>query len=137
MGSLSLLWSIFPNQGLSPGLHIVGGFLTAEPQGKSKNTGVGSLSLLQWIFMTQDPNQGLLHCRQILYQLSYQGNHIEIGCTYIEPSYMNRYSSLLSCLVTHSYLTVCDAMECSLPGFSVHGISQAGIPEWVAISSSR
>ena len=46
--------------------------LPAEPQGKSKNTGVGSLSLLQRIFSAQELNRGLLHCRQILYQLSYQ-----------------------------------------------------------------
>ena len=44
--------------------------LPPEPQGKSKNTGVGSLSLLQGIFLTQGSNKGLLHCRQILYQLS-------------------------------------------------------------------
>ena len=37
-----------------------------------QNTGVGSLSLLQGIFPTQESNQGLQHCRQILYQLSYQ-----------------------------------------------------------------
>ena len=37
-----------------------------------QNTGVGSLSLLQGICWTQEPNQGLLHCRRILYQLSYQ-----------------------------------------------------------------
>ena len=43
--------------------------LTAEPQGKPKNTGVGSLSLLQGIFLTQELNQGLPHCRQILYSL--------------------------------------------------------------------
>ena len=47
--------------------------LPAEPQGKPKNTGVGSLSLLQQIFLIQELNRGLLHCRQILYQLSYQG----------------------------------------------------------------
>ena len=35
-----------------------------------KNTGVGSLSLLQGIFQTQELNWGLLHGRQILYQLS-------------------------------------------------------------------
>ena len=46
----------------------------AEPQGKPKNTGVGSLSLLQWVFLTQESNWGLLHCRWILYQLSYQGS---------------------------------------------------------------
>ena len=50
--------------------------LPVEPPAKSKNTGVGSLSLLQWIFPTQELNQDLLHCRQILYQLSYQ----EIPC---------------------------------------------------------
>ena len=39
-----------------------------------QNTRVGSLSLLQWIFPTQRSNPGLLHCRQILYQLSNQGS---------------------------------------------------------------
>ena len=39
-----------------------------------QNTGVGSLSLLQGIFQTQESNQGLLHCRRILYQLRYQGS---------------------------------------------------------------
>ena len=48
--------------------------LPAEPQGKPENTGVGSLSLLQHIFPTKESNRGLLHCRQILYQLSYQGS---------------------------------------------------------------
>ena len=36
-----------------------------------------------------------------------------------------------------SCLTLCRPMDCSLPDFSVHGILQARIPEWVAISSSR
>ena len=48
--------------------------LPVEPPGKPKNTGLCSLSLLQWIFLTQDSNQHLLHCRQILYQLNYQGS---------------------------------------------------------------
>ena len=46
--------------------------LLSEPPGKPKNTRVGSLSLLQGIFLTQESNWGLLHCRQILYQLSHQ-----------------------------------------------------------------
>jgi len=33
-----------------------------------------------------------------------------------------------------SYLTFCDPMDCSLPGSSVHGIFQARVLEWVAIS---
>ena len=56
----------------SPTLEV--DFLLSEPLGKPKNTGVGSLSLLQRIFPTQESNQGLLHCRQILYQLSHQGS---------------------------------------------------------------
>ena len=47
--------------------------LPGKPQGKHKNTGMGSLSLLQWIFLTQESNPGLLHYRRILYQMSYQG----------------------------------------------------------------
>ena len=38
------------------------------------NTGVGSLSLLQGIFPTQESNPGLSHCRWILYQLSHEGS---------------------------------------------------------------
>ena len=37
---------------------------------------MGSHSLLQRIFPTQGSNQGLLHCRQILYHLSHQGSPI-------------------------------------------------------------
>ena len=40
----------------------------------SQHTGVGSLSLLQGLFPTQELNWGLLLCRQIFYQLSYQGS---------------------------------------------------------------
>ena len=39
-----------------------------------QNTGVGSLSLLQGIFLTQGLNPGLPHCRWILYQLSHKGS---------------------------------------------------------------
>ena len=39
--------------------------------------------------------------------------------------------------VTQSCPTLCDPMDCSLPGSSVHGILQARILEWVAISFSR
>ena len=41
------------------------------------------------------------------------------------------------CLVAESCLTLCDPMDCNLPGSSVHGILQAGILEWVATSFSR
>ena len=77
-----LKWVAFPflrgsgdpvNPGIeprSPGFQVDS--LPAEPQGKPKNAEVVSLSLLQGIFPTQESNRGLKHCRQILYQLSYQ-----------------------------------------------------------------
>ena len=39
--------------------------------------------------------------------------------------------------VAHLCLTICDPMDCNLPGSSAHGIFQAGILVWVAISFSR
>ena len=72
-----------PNQGMeprSPTLQVDS--LPSEPPRKPKNTGVGSLSLLQQIFPTQELNQGLLHCRWILYQLSYQGSPRRNLCIY-------------------------------------------------------
>ena len=41
------------------------------------------------------------------------------------------------CIVAKSCPTLCNPMDCSIPGSSVHGISQARILEWVNISSSR
>ena len=61
--------------------------LPAEPQRKPKNTGVGSLPLFQWIFLTQVSNRGVLHCRWILYQLSYQGS----------PVYSYKYKKRKAC----------------------------------------
>ena len=79
--AIILEWVAVPSPGDLPNPWIKSRFptlqadsLPAEPQGKPKNTGVGSLSLLQWIFLTQESNQDLLHCRRILYQLSHQGS---------------------------------------------------------------
>ena len=52
--------------------------LPSEPPGKPKNTGVGSLSLLQRIFSTQELNWGLLHCRRISGILH---NDLTFACT--------------------------------------------------------
>ena len=72
--------SLFPSGHLpSPGIEprspaLWEDSLPAEPPGKPKNTGVGSLSLHQWIVPTQASNWGLLPCRRTLYQLSHQGS---------------------------------------------------------------
>ena len=67
---------------------------------------MGSLSFLQQIFQTQKLNQGLLHCRWILYQLSYQGSPNNISVQF--------------CSVIQSCLTLCDPVDCSMPGLPVH-----------------
>ena len=50
--------------------------------------------------------------------------------------YINDYIQF-NVLVTHSCPALCDPMDCSLPGSSVHRILQAGILEWAAIPFSR
>ena len=69
-----------PNPGIEPRFPTLQvDSLLSEPPGKSKNTGVGSLSILQRIFPTQELNLGLMHCRWILYQLSYQSRDRAVG----------------------------------------------------------
>ena len=64
-----------PNLGIEPrSPTLQADSLLAEPPGKPKNTGVGSLSFLQLIFPTQELNWGLLHCRWILYQLRHKAS---------------------------------------------------------------
>ena len=72
----AFLQGIFPSQGLNPGLPLnpvpptlQADSLSSESPGKPHYTAVGSLSLLQGIFQTQELNQGVLHCKQILNQL--------------------------------------------------------------------
>ena len=65
----------FPNPGIKPmSPALQADSLPAEPQGKRKSTGVGGLSLLQQIFLTQKLNWVLPHYRWIVYQLSYEGS---------------------------------------------------------------
>ena len=56
-----------------------------------------------------------------------KGSSLEKHCLYF----------FLACSVTQLCLTLCNPVDCSRPGFSVHGISQARILEKVAISFSR
>ena len=119
--------------------------LPAEPLGKPKNTGVSSLSLVWEYFLTQELNWGLLHCRQILYQLSYQGSPtichvIDLDLFIIIVRYFANFNPL-RCLgeseAAQLCLSLCDLTACSLSSSSVHGIFQVRILEWVAIPFSR
>ena len=59
-----------------------------------KNTGMGCHAFLQGILPPQELNQGLLHCRQVLYQLSYQGNFWIV------------YLTLKSCLIELIWISI-------------------------------
>ena len=60
-----------PNPGIKPkSPALQSDSLPSEPPGKPKNTEVGSPSLFQGIFPTQESNWDLLHCRQILISLA-------------------------------------------------------------------
>ena len=66
---------VLPHPGIKPmSPQLWADSLPAESPGKSNSSGVGSLSLLQGIFLTQELNRDLLHCRGTLYQLSHQGS---------------------------------------------------------------
>ena len=62
-----------------------------------KNTRVSCHSLLQGIFPTQGSKSGLLHCRQIIYQLSHQGS----------PIYVCMYMHIYINVCVYTYIYVC------------------------------
>ena len=73
--------------------------------------GVGCHLLLQGIFLTQGLNLGLIHCSQ--------------------------WGWPAAAKLLQSCLTLCDPMGYSLPGSSIHGIFQARVLEWGAITFSE
>ena len=135
-----------PNPGIEPrSPSLQADSLPAEPPGKPENTGVGSLSLLQGIFPTQESNRGLRHCRRILYQLSYlESWRLPLKglfqilwiycCIYLYLKHLPQWWAPC-CLVLSNFLAT--------PGTAAHqaalsmGILQARILKWVAMPSSR
>ena len=104
-GCLALFQGIFPTREYprdqTQVFHIVGRFFIIWATREAQDTGVSSLSLLQGIFPTQELNQGLLHCRQILHELSYQGS----PCGFYSPL---KFTFLLATIVQSSleFLTI-------------------------------
>ena len=72
---------------------------------------------------------------QVLSALGVGGDSASLNWS--DPSIYLRGVQCCYCLVTKSCPALCDPMDCSLPGSSVYGISQAIILDWVAISFSR
>ena len=99
--------------------------------------GILQARILEWvaicfsrgIFLIKGLNLGLLTCKWILYHLSHPGKPITLcTCACMPTSTCACVCSVLS--------DFCDPMDCSLPGSFVHGIFQAWILEWIAISYS-
>ena len=93
VGCHALLQGIFPTQDS----HIAVDSLPSEPPGKPHNIGVSRLPLLQRIFPIQESDRGLLHCRQILYQLSCQGSP---NTSLLRPFLYNENECVLKCRTT-------------------------------------
>ena len=81
---------------------------------------------------------GLNSCK-FLYFVSFKGNKTKKPWLCSDIHYLFPYltGKKKGSEVTQSCPTVCDPMDCSLPGSSVQGIFQARVLEWVAISSSK
>ena len=76
-----------PNPGIEPRPPALqADSLPSEPLGKPMSTGVGSLTIFEGIFPTQELNQDLLHCRCVLYQLDYQGRPM----SYLTQDYLQK-----------------------------------------------
>ena len=98
--------------------------LAPVSMGFPRHTGMCCHFLLQGIFPTQGSNPGLLHCSRIRVFLM----HGFLGTLEL---------CIIVALVAQLCPTLCDPMDCNPPGSSVHGILQATILEWVAISFSN
>ena len=95
-----------------PGASVLG-----APHGQ--NTGVGCHSLLQGIFLTEGLNPGLLYCRWMLYQLSYEGSHICISSL-----------SLITIVLGAIPIPVFNQFSCSVVSNSLqpHGLQHTRLP---------
>ena len=88
-----------------------------------KVAGVGCHALLQEFFLTWELNLHLL------------SSALQVDSFTTEPPGKPHSQHLSE--VTQSCLTLRDSMDCSPPGFSIHGVFQARILEWIAVSFSR
>ena len=104
--------------------------LPAELPGEPKNTGVGSLSLLQGIFLTQESNWGLLHCTWILYQLSYQGNPQGRRAGF--SSWVRKIPWRREWQPTPVFFLV-NPMDRGAWQATVHGVTGSGMTEWLTL----
>ena len=95
--------------------------------------------LLAFLIPTSDSSRQAFHIMYSTYKSNKQGDNIQPYCT----PFPTLNQSIVPCPVLTAaswsvyWFCRCDTLDRSLPGFSIHGIFQARIPEWVAISFSR
>ena len=96
-----------------------------------KNIGVGCYLLIQEIFWTQGLNSYLMHWQVGSLPLSYQGSPLKHSkeCLFLELFFTTLINQECKVLVAQLCRTLCDLMNYSPPGTSVHGILQARILE--------
>ena len=135
--------------------------LPAEPPGEPKNPGVGSLSLLQGIFLTWEWNRGLLHCRRILYQLRcplYKNDSVRVCVGWKRTKMASSFSLLkafihdgcagplllwglsLAAMSRGLFLAVCGLLTVAAPLGAEHrlqAVSFSSCTRWVHILRSR
>ena len=131
-----LEWVAMPSaRGSSQPLHltqfsyIAGRFFTVWATRETQEYWMGSISLLQGIFPTQELNWGLLYCRCFWY------NSLELVNIYSAVFFENGYA-VLCYAAAQLYSILCDPMGCIPSGSSVYGVFQARTLEWVSIFSS-
>ena len=93
------------------------------------------------IFSIHSSPDGHLGCLHVLVIVNSAALNTEVDVSFwtrVFSRYLPRSRIAISCwYYCLKSCPTCDPMDCSLPGSSVHGISQARILEWVAISFSR
>ena len=100
--------------------------------------GILQARILEWVIISSSrifPTQGSnLH---LLCLLHWEADSLPLSHLISWHSTIKVVTLHLIFLVAQLFLTVCDAVEFNLPGSSVHGVFQARILDWVAISFSR
>ena len=117
-----------PNSGIEPrSPTLQADSLPTGPTREAQEYWSGSLSLLQGIFLTHESKQGFLHCRRLLYQLSYQGSPRNSICDK-RLSYMCVYQWVS--LVAHTVKeSACNAGDpSSVPGLGKSSGEGVGYP---------
>ena len=126
--------------------HIAGGFFTSWATREAQEYWSEQPIPLQGIFPTQELNRGLLHCRRILYQLSYQGSPNK--CTYPKIIHntvrtvliLEHFSLVLRRkrnpgLTSSHSLSLPPALENPSSTFYLYGFASSGHFTWIELFS--